>query len=102
KKLEFDLAKNGTIGLETAFGMLQNILPTEVIIKKLVTGKTIFGIQNYKIEIGQPACLSLFNPNCSWVFTNENILSKSKNTAFLGQTLKGKVYGIYNNNKLVL
>ncbi len=100
KKLEFDLAKNGTIGLETAFGMLQNVLSTEIIIEKLVNGKTVFGIEKNTIEIGQKACLSLFNPNSTSVFTKENILSKSKNSAFLGQKLKGKVYGIYNKGKL--
>ena len=102
KKLEFDLAKNGTIGLETAFGMLQNVLPTETIIEKLVNGKTVFGLEKNNIEVGQKASLSLFNPNSTSVFTKENILSKSKNSAFIGQTLNGKVYGIYNNGKLEL
>jgi dihydroorotase len=102
KKLEFDLAKNGTIGLETAFGMLQNVLSTEIIVEKLVNGKTVFGLEKNKIEVGQKASLSLFNTNETSVFTKENILSKSKNSAFLGQTLKGKVYGIYNNGKLEL
>lgn len=102
KKLEFDLAKNGTIGLETAFGMLQNVLSTEVIVEKLVNGKTVFGLEKNKIEVGQKASLSLFNTNEKSTFGKENILSKSKNSAFLGQTLKGKVYGIYNNGKLEL
>lgn len=102
KKLEFDLAKNGTIGLETAFGMLQNVLPTTLIIEKLIHGKSIFGIEKNKIEIGNKASLSLFNPNGKSVFAKENILSKSKNSAFLKQPLKGKVYGIYNNGKLEL
>lgn len=102
KKLEFDLAKNGTIGLETAFGMLLNVLPTEIIIEKLVNGKTVFGLEKNRFEVGQKASLSLFNPNEKSVFRKENILSKSKNSAFLGQTLKGKVYGIYNNGKLEL
>ena len=102
KKLEFDLAKNGTIGLETAFGMLQNVLPTETIIEKLTNGKIVFGIEKNKIEVGNKASLSLFNPYEKSTFTKENILSKSKNSAFLGQILKGKVYGIYNNGKLEL
>ena len=33
---------------------------------------------------------------------NENILSTSKNSAFLGKKLKGKVYGVFANKKLVL
>ena len=102
KKLEFDLAKNGTIGLETVFGMLQNVLSTEIIVDKLVNGKTVFGLEKNKIEVGNKASISLFNPNEKSVFGKENILSKSKNSAFLEQTLKGKVYGIYNNGKLEL
>ena len=81
---------------------LQNVLSTETIVEKLVNGKTVFGLEKNNIEVGQKASLSLFNPNEKSTFTKENILSKSKNSAFLGQTLKGKVYGIYNNGKLEL
>ncbi|WP_338409297.1 dihydroorotase [uncultured Flavobacterium sp.] len=102
KKLEFDLAKNGTIGLETAFGMLQNVLSTEIIVDKLVNGKTIFGLEKNSIKVGNKAILTMFNPNQTLTVTKENILSKSKNSAFLGQTLKGIVYGIYNNGKVEL
>ena len=102
KKMEFDVAKNGTIGLESAFGALQRILTTEVIISKLTAGKSIFGLKNNSIKEGETANLSFFNPNEKWIFTKENILSKSKNSAFLGQQMKGRVYGIFNNGKLVL
>lgn len=102
KKMEFDLAKNGTIGLETAFGSLQNVLPLEKIIEKLTSGKTTFGIHNNSINENEVASISLFNPDGNWIFTKENILSKSKNSAFLGEKMKGKIYGIYNNGKLVL
>src|SRR6478609_6166617 len=50
KKMEFDLAKNGTIGLESAFGVLQTVLPLEVIIKKLTSGKSIFKIEKTAIK----------------------------------------------------
>ncbi|WP_430400490.1 dihydroorotase [Flavobacterium sp.] len=102
KKLEFDLAKDGTIGLESAFGALQTVLPLEVVIEKLTSVKSIFGIEENTIEVGSTANLSLFNANSNWTFTKENILSKSKNSAFLGQTMKGKALGIYNNNTLIL
>ncbi len=102
KKLEFDLAKDGTIGLESAFGTLQTVLPLEVIIEKLTSVKSIFGIEENSIEVGSTANLSLFNIKSNWTFTKENILSKSKNSAFLGQTMKGKALGIYNNNTLIL
>lgn len=102
KKLEFDLAKNGTIGLESVYTALQTILPTEVIIDKLTTGRKIFGLDIASIKEGEKANISLFNPEESSEFSSENILSKSKNSAFLGSTIKGKVYGIYNQGNLIL
>ncbi len=102
KKLEFDLAKNGTIGLETAYTALQTILPTDVIIEKLTSGRKIFGIDELSIKEGEKANISLFNPEGSSEFGQENILSRSKNSAFLGSSVKGKVYGIYNQTNLIL
>jgi dihydroorotase len=102
KKMEFDLAKNGTIGLESAFGALSTILPLNKIIEKLTSGKFTFGIKNDTIEIGNIANITLFNPDEKSLFSKENILSKSKNSAFLGTEIKGKVYGIFNQGKLVL
>lgn len=102
KKMEFDMAKNGTIGLESAFGALTTVLPVESSIEKLLAGKAIFSIENPEIKEGNKANITLFNPEEKWTFSKENILSKSKNSAFLGQSMKGKAYGIYNNQKLVL
>jgi dihydroorotase len=102
KKMEFDLAKNGTIGLESAFGALGMVLPLEVLVDKLTSGKKVFGIQKATIEEGKTACITLFNPETDWVFEASHITSKSKNAAMLGMPMKGKAYGIFNNNKLVL
>ncbi|WP_291098914.1 MULTISPECIES: dihydroorotase [unclassified Flavobacterium] len=102
KKMEFDLAKDGTIGLENAFGALLTMLPLEKVIEKLTLGKTTFGIGTQTIKEGEKANITLFNPEGKSIFTKENILSKSKNSAFLGVEMKGKVYGIYNQGKLVL
>ncbi|KQS47694.1 dihydroorotase [Flavobacterium sp. Leaf359] len=102
KKMEFDMAKNGTIGLESAFGALLTVLPLETVIEKLTQGKEIFSIDESVIKEGNKANLTLFNPEEKWTFGKENILSKSKNSAFLGQSMKGKAYGIYNNNQLIL
>jgi dihydroorotase len=102
KKMEFDLAKNGTIGLESAFGALQTVLPLEKIIEKLTFGKVIFGIENQKIKLKNKASFSLFTIDDDWTFGKENILSKSRNSAFIGQPMKGKPVGIYNQGKLVL
>lgn len=102
KKMEFDNAKNGTIGLESAFGALQNVLPLNVIIEKLTSGKSIFGIEKSAINEGNKASFTLFTSEGNWEFTKAHILSKSKNSAFLGQPMKGRSYGIYNNGQLIL
>jgi dihydroorotase len=102
KKMEFDGAKNGTIGLENAFGVLSNVLPTAVIIEKLTAGKTTFGIPSHSINEGEPANLTLFTTEGERIFNKETILSKSKNSAFLGQKLQGKVYGCINQNQMIL
>ena len=96
KNVEFDLAKDGTIGLETAFAALQTVLPLPVILEKLTAGKNIFGLASSPIEVGARAELTMFNPEGEWVFGNEHILSKSKNSAFIGHAMKGTVYGIIN------
>jgi len=102
KKLEFDLAKDGTIGFESAFGALNTILPLEVIVEKFTAGKAIFGLENTAIEEGAQASFTLFNPEGDWTFAKSDILSKSKNSAFLGAALKGRAYGIYNRGKFIL
>ena len=102
KKVEFDHANYGTIGLESAFGALNQIFSTKKSIQLLTKGKERFGTITSKIEEGEVANITLFNPNEKYVFSKSNILSKSKNSAFIGQELKGKVYGIYANKKIVL
>ncbi|MFL9831586.1 dihydroorotase [Flavobacterium sp. ST-87] len=102
KKMEFDTAKNGTIGLESAFCTLTKVLPLEKIIEKLTEGKTVFGIENSVIKEGAIANISLFNPEGKSTFTKTSILSKSKNSAFLGMETQGKAYGIINKGKLIL
>ena len=102
KKMEFDLAKNGTIGLESAFGALLTVLPLNVIIEKFTLSKNRFNIKNQSIEINSIANLTFFNPNFNWNFEKETILSKSENSAFIGIEMKGKVYGILNQGQLIM
>lgn len=102
KKMEFDLAKDGTIGLESAFGALLTVLPLDVVVDKLQAAKTVFLNKNEGIKIGAKADLTLFNPSTEWVFSKKDIYSKSKNASFLHQPMKGEVYGIINNNQLIV
>src|SRR5690606_15902796 len=71
KKMEFDLAKDGTIGLESTFGALLTVLPLEVVVDKLQTAKMIFLNKNESIKVGQLADLTLFNPLKEWMFTKD-------------------------------
>ena len=102
KKMEFDLAKNGTIGLESTFGALLTVLPLELVVEKLTSARRFFSNENEAIAEHTKANFTLFNPDGNWNFAKENILSKSKNSAFLGAKMTGKVYGIFNNGQLIL
>ena len=100
KKIEFDHAKYGTIGLESAFGALQSLFTIKKSIDILTKGKSRFGLENIPINVGNKVDLSLFNPDTKYTFSKNNMISKSKNAIFEGETLKGKVYGIISNNKV--
>mgnify|MGYP000551348398 CR=1 FL=1 len=102
KKIEFDYADYGTIGLESAFGALQNMFTTKKTIDILTKGKSRFGLESTSINIGNTLNITLFNPDSKYTFTKKHIISKSKNAIFENETLKGKVYGIVSNNKVVL
>ncbi|WP_233900896.1 dihydroorotase [Tenacibaculum piscium] len=103
KKVEFSNAKDGTIGLETAFGILNSILDLETIVNCLSKNpKERFGLQKTTIKENEIANLTFFNPEGTYTFTEKDILSTSKNSVFLEKEIKGKVYGIYNNNQLIL
>src|SRR5690554_215413 len=102
KKIEFDLAKYGTLGLESAFGILNKHFTTKKAVAYLTKGKDRFGVNYQAIAIGNKADLTLFNPNGVQKFTIDDIKSTSKNAIFLDYETKGKVYGIVANNKLIL
>ena len=103
KKLEFSLSKDGTIGLESLFGAVNTVLDLETTIKCLtINPRSVFGQDIQSIKKDTIANFTLFNPEGSYLFSKDNILSTSKNSAFEGKKLKGTVYGIFANKKLVL
>ena len=102
KKIEFDYAKYGTIGLESAFGALNSVFTVKKTIELLTKGKQRFGIEMHPVVVGNKANLSLFNPDDKYVFSGEHILSRSKNSIFENKELKGMAYGIIANNKVML
>lgn len=102
KAVEFDNATYGAVGLESAFGLLHTIFDTETCITLLTQGKERYNIAENDLAEGRKACLTLFNPDVDYTFEKSHILSQSKNSMTLGESLKGKVYGIFNNNQLIL
>jgi dihydroorotase len=96
KRLEFELAKFGTIGLESCFGSLNNVLPTEVVIEKLTSARKWLKLPEPQFAVGQKANLTLFETHTAWTFSSENILSTNKNSAFIGQKMKGNPIKIIN------
>ncbi|MFD1095769.1 dihydroorotase [Salegentibacter chungangensis] len=94
KKVEFENAMYGTIGLETAFGALGTIFSAEDCAEILSRGKNRFGLKASTIEEGEPADLSLFSPEVDYKFTKDHIHSTSENSIFLGSKLKGRAIGI--------
>jgi dihydroorotase len=102
KRVEFDNAKNGSLGLETAFGALNTLFDLDETINLLTKGRSRYQIEKPKLEKGAKACLTLFNPDGEHEFEAKDILSTSKNSMFVGASLKGKVYGIIHNDLTTL
>lgn len=100
KKIEFDYAAYGTIGLESAFGALQTLFTLKKTIDLLTKGKFRFGLEQTPINIGNKVNITLFNPDTKYTFSTKNIISKSKNAIFENESLKGSVYGIISNNQI--
>lgn len=103
KLVEFEYAKNGMIGLQTVYAVLNTALPgisQERLVDLLaINPRKILGLPIPTIAEGQRASLTLFDPEKTWTLKKENILSLSKNSPFIGKPLKGKPLGIIHNNK---
>ena len=99
KKTDIENAKYGTIGLESIFGSLLSLFDLNQTIEILTRGREIFNIEKPEFEVGSKASLSLFTIN-DYEFSKADILSKSKNSAFLGMKMKGKPIGVINGNKI--
>jgi dihydroorotase len=107
KQCEFDHSAFGMINLQTSFSAantaIKNKLDLAEFISKVTSSpRKILGLEKIEITVGEKANLTLFSPTEKWTINKEDIVSKSKNTPFIGKELTGKVYGIINNNKIEL
>jgi len=105
KVLEFEYAKYGMIGLETAYAVLHTAMPSvpnEKWIELLsINPRRLFGLEQATIKAGNKAIFTLFDPLKKWKYEEKDIVSKSKNSPFIGNELSGKVLGIVNHAKSV-
>ena len=95
KKVEFDNALFGTLGLESAFGALLKIFSLKTAIRVLLAGRSRFNLSEDIIDEGSQANFTFFDPDKEYTFGVSDIHSTSKNSLFVGEPLKGKVLGIF-------
>jgi dihydroorotase len=102
KTCEFEYAKNGMTGLESVFGVVNSFATDTASLIEMFTvaPRKIFGIDIPTFEEGADACMTMFNPEAQYIFSNAQIHSVSRNNAFTGKKLKGRVIGIINENKI--
>ncbi len=109
KNCEFDYAANGIIGFETALALgithlvRENVLSTGELIEKMSKNPaSILSLNKGTIGLKRPADITIFSPDEQVEITEDKIVSKSKNTPFLGSTLFGKVVYTIVGGKIVL
>lgn len=107
KRLEFDKADYGMIGLETSYAVSNTALSGKVDATKMVeilslNARTILGLPQSGIAEGDDADLTLFDPEIKWTFAESDIRSRSKNTPFVGKEFIGKTVGIIHKDKIAL
>ncbi len=103
KFLEFDLADFGMINLQTFASQLTSLskwIEMEDLLEKITSApRRLLKLEIPKIEIDEKACLTLFDPNAEWMFDKDSNYSKSRNSPWLGKTIKGKAVAVFNNSK---
>lgn len=95
KEVEFDLAANGIIGLETSLPVSlqlveEGVLTIEGLIERMATCPArILGFES-GVRVGLPADLTLIDPQEAFTVQADHFKSKSRNTPFDGMPLKGR------------
>jgi dihydroorotase len=106
KEVEFQNAPFGIVGLETSIGLTltelfhKNILSLYEIVEKMsVNPRQILRMPDIKIEEGQSANLTVFDPIAEWTVDPRLFRSRSRNTPFVDLRLKGRPFGVLNNGQ---
>lgn len=93
----FEHAAHGVVGLETALpltlGLVEaGVLSLSEVVQKLSWNPArIFHLPYGSLSVGVPADVAVFDPNHAWTVVADGLHSKSTNTPFVGQRMKGRV-----------
>ena len=96
KEVEFGFAANGITGLESALPLTMALVHEKVIsAARLVQLMSclpaqILGVPGGRLAVGDPADVTVIDPEKAFLFSSENSFSKSKNTPFDGLEMRGK------------
>lgn len=101
-------APNGIIGFETALSatITNLVAPGHINYMDMVRVMSynpakLLELDKGEIAEGKVADLTIFDPNKEYVYEKEQIISKSKNTPWIGKKLKGQVMYTVVNGKVV-
>ena len=108
KNQELSKAPNGIIGFETALSAeIMNLIDTgdlsylDLVRVTSYNPAKLLKIDRGSIEEGKIADITIFDQNEKYTYTKEMIVSKSKNSPFIGKELKGKVKYTIVGGKIV-
>lgn len=98
KNKGLEAAPNGIIGFETALSAeIMNLVDTgdisylDLVRLTSYNPAQLLKIDRGSIEVGKIADITIFNPNEEYIYTKEMVVSKAKNSPFIGKKLKGRV-----------
>lgn len=106
KDCEFEYAKHGMIGLQTAFSVVRTTLPklshSQIVNLFSLNNREIFHLQKSGLQKGEKADITIFSMNEKFTFTKELNKSKSSNSPFWDIELKGKIIGVFSKNNFYI
>jgi dihydroorotase len=106
KKVEFEHAKHGMTGLETAYAVtntsVAGLTPARTVELFATNPRKIFGLPQPVIQENEKVRFTLFDPTIIWTPQVNQMRSRSSNTPFLGKELTGKVIGTLHPNSITI
>jgi dihydroorotase len=105
KSLEFDHADFGMINVQTFASNLVQLsksIDWDVLIEKISTNpRRLVGLPVSRIDVGEQANLTLMDPGATWTLDAKTNRSKSVNSPWWGQKIKGKAVAVFNNGMML-